>query len=86
MSACASTRRCHQVRGGSRLLGLAEASVHFVPLHLHPYFQKEWGYREGQFPVAERAFSEIISLPMHQGMSDDDTRFVSSVVKKALGG
>jgi dTDP-4-amino-4,6-dideoxygalactose transaminase len=63
-----------------------EASVHFVPLHLHPYFQREWGYREGQFPVAERAFSEILSLPMHQGMSDDDARLVASVVKTALAG
>lgn len=63
-----------------------EASVHFVPLHLHPYFQKTWGYAEGQFPVAERAFAEILSLPMHQGMSDEDIALVSQSVREVLAG
>ena len=61
-----------------------ETSVHFVPLHLHPYFQKAWGCREGQFPVAERAFEEILSLPMHAGMTEDDVRLVASEIRRAL--
>jgi dTDP-4-amino-4,6-dideoxygalactose transaminase len=61
-----------------------ETSVHFVPLHLHPLFQREWGYKEGDFPVAERAFREILSLPMHVGLSDDDVDHVIDRVRVAL--
>jgi dTDP-4-amino-4,6-dideoxygalactose transaminase len=47
-------------------------SVHFIPLHTHPYYRQEWGYREGDFPVAERYFDRCISLPLYPAMSDDD--------------
>jgi dTDP-4-amino-4,6-dideoxygalactose transaminase len=61
-----------------------ETSVHFVPLHLHPYFQREWGYREGDFPVAERVFAEILSLPMHPSMSDGDVDLVVDALARAV--
>jgi perosamine synthetase len=44
-------------------------SVHFIPLHLHPLYQKQCGYRAGQFPNAERHFSRAISLPLFPDMS-----------------
>jgi perosamine synthetase len=47
-------------------------SVHFIPLHLHPYYQKRWGYRAGQFPVSEYYFERCISLPLYPRMTDDD--------------
>ena len=47
-------------------------SVHFIPLHLHTYYQKEWGYRRGDFPVAERYFDRCISLPIYPRMKDGD--------------
>jgi len=46
-------------------------AVHFIPLHLHPYYQKVWGYRAGDFPVAEDYFERCISLPIYPGMKDD---------------
>lgn len=61
-----------------------ETSVHFVPLHMHPYFQREWGYREGDFPRAERAFAEILSLPQHPGMSDEDVDQVTETLSQVL--
>jgi dTDP-4-amino-4,6-dideoxygalactose transaminase len=75
---------------GRDRLGLAlrdagiETSVHFVPLHLQPYFQKTWGCREGQFPVAERAFDQILSLPMHGGMADYDALLVANEIRSVL--
>lgn len=45
------------------------ASVHFIPLHLHPHYQRRYGYRPGDFPVAERIFERSISLPIWPGMS-----------------
>lgn len=48
------------------------ASVHFIPLHLHPLYQQRLGYKVGQFPVAERLFDRCISLPLSPAMTDDD--------------
>lgn len=47
-------------------------SVHFIPLHLHPLYQKHLGYRAGDFPEAEDRFARCISLPIYPSMSDDD--------------
>lgn len=47
-------------------------SVHFIPLHLHPYYRERWGYRRGEFPVAEDYFERCISLPLYPAMSDED--------------
>ena len=47
------------------------ASVHFIPLHLHPYYQREFGYSPGDFPVAERLYERSISLPIWPGMPDE---------------
>jgi dTDP-4-amino-4,6-dideoxygalactose transaminase len=44
-------------------------SIHFKPLHLHPFYQS-LGYREGQFPVAEKLYRESLSLPIWPDMSD----------------
>lgn len=51
-------------------------SVHFIPLHLHPLYQNRFGYRPGQFAVAEHYFERCISLPLYPGMSDEDVDFV----------
>ena len=55
-------------------------SVHFIPLHLHPYYQQAWGYRPGQFPGAEAAWSRIVSLPLYPAMSDGDVEDVVTAV------
>ena len=47
-------------------------SVHFIPLHLHPLYQKNCGYRAGQFPNAERHFSRAISLPLFPDLAFDE--------------
>ena len=47
-------------------------NVHYIPVHLHPFYQKKFGNNIGNFPVAETAFKEIISLPMHAGLVDMD--------------
>lgn len=51
-------------------------SVHFIPLHLQPYYQRIWGYRPGQFPVAEDYFDRCISLPIYPGMTKEDVNYV----------
>jgi perosamine synthetase len=56
------------------------ASVHFIPLHLHPYYQRELGYRPGDFPVAEDLFRRSISLPVWPDMTAEQVERVSSTL------
>lgn len=58
------------------------ASVHFIPLHLHPHYQRRYGYQPGDFPVAERLFRNSVSLPIWPGMSDEQAdRVVTTVLE-----
>lgn len=51
-------------------------SVHFIPLHTHPYYRQRWGDRTGDFPVADDYFDRCLSLPLYPAMSDEDQAFV----------
>jgi len=55
-------------------------SVHFIPLHLHPYYQRAWGVRPGEFPGAEAAFANTVSLPLYPAMRDSDVDDVLEAV------
>lgn len=57
-------------------------NVHYIPVHLHPYYRERFGYRGGEFPVAEDAYSRLISLPMFHGMTERDAEDVIDAVRK----
>ena len=59
-------------------------NVHYIPVHLHPYYRERFGYRGGDFPVAEDAYERLISLPMFHGMSDQGRRGRGSAVRKVV--
>jgi perosamine synthetase len=59
-------------------------NVHYIPVHLHPYYRERFGYRGGEFPVAEAAYRQLISLPMFHGMSDRDVDDVITAVEKVM--
>ena len=59
-------------------------SVHFIPLHLHPYYRDRYGYRSGDFPYAEDAYTRCISLPIYPDMSETDVERVVASVKQLL--
>jgi dTDP-4-amino-4,6-dideoxygalactose transaminase/lipopolysaccharide/colanic/teichoic acid biosynthesis glycosyltransferase len=60
-------------------------SVHFIPLHLHPYYRDTWGYRPGDFPVTEDYFDRCISLPLYPAMSEEShTRVVEALMEIAF--
>jgi perosamine synthetase len=60
-------------------------NVHYIPVHLHPYYRERFAYRGGEFPVAEAAYESLISLPMFHGMSDEDVEDVVRAVDKVSG-
>lgn len=57
------------------------ASVHFIPIHLHPYYQMRYGWTPGQFPNAEQFFEAEVSLPLYPSMTDDDVHDVIEAVR-----
>ncbi|MCB2185651.1 MAG: DegT/DnrJ/EryC1/StrS aminotransferase family protein [Deltaproteobacteria bacterium] len=69
--------------------GLGELNVgtgvHYVPVHLHPYYQEAHGFREGDFPETEAVYQGEISLPLFPTMSDDDARYVGRALAHLLG-
>jgi perosamine synthetase len=59
-------------------------SVHFIPLHLHPYYRDKYGYRPDDFPRAHAAFRRIVSLPLFPRMTDGDVARVTDAVRDIL--
>ena len=57
-------------------------NVHYIPVHLHPYYRERFGFRGGEFPVAEQAYEQLISLPMFHSMDDQDVHDVIRAVMK----
>ncbi len=55
-------------------------SVHFIPIHLHPYYRDKYGYRPEDFPVAYSNYLRMLSLPLHPGLSDEDVQDVIEAV------
>ena len=59
-------------------------SVHFIPLHLHTFYGRRYGYSRGDFPNAEDAYDRAISLPIYPGMSNADVEHVSNTIKRIV--
>jgi perosamine synthetase len=59
-------------------------NVHYIPVHRQPYYAERFGYRDGEYPVAEDAYERLISLPMFHGMSDQDVEDVIRAVDKVI--
>jgi dTDP-4-amino-4,6-dideoxygalactose transaminase len=58
--------------------------VHYIALHLHPYYQKTFGYKRGDFPNAEWISDRTVSLPVSAKLSDEDVEDVIEAVKGIL--
>ena len=58
--------------------------MHYIPVHLHPYYRDRFGYKGGGFPVTEAAYETLISLPMFHGMSDEDVKDVVRAMEKVV--
>jgi perosamine synthetase len=59
-------------------------SVHFIPLHLHPYYRDTFGYKSSDFPIASAVYEGIVSLPIYPRMREQDVDAVISAVRDAV--
>ncbi len=61
-------------------------SVHFIPIHHHPYYRETFGWAPGDFPVADRAFESMVSLPLYTRMTEREVDRVASAVAEIVRG
>lgn len=59
-------------------------SVHFIPLHRHPFWRDSCNLSPQQFPVAEASYQSMLTLPLYTKMSDDDQQRVITAVRELL--
>jgi len=59
-------------------------SVHFIPLHIHPYYRETYGYKPMDFPVAYTEYLREVSLPIYSKMSDEDIERVIAAVRDVV--
>jgi dTDP-4-amino-4,6-dideoxygalactose transaminase len=60
------------------------ASVHFIPLHRHPFYRERYGYRPEQFPVCEEIYQGLLSLPLYPKMTGQDAADVTAAVREVI--
>ena len=58
------------------------ASVHFIPLHLHPYWLQRYNLTPGDFPNASAYYANAVSLPLYTKMSDEEQGYVISAIRQ----
>ena len=59
------------------------ASVHYIPLHLHPYWRERYGLEAAMFPHSQHAYERMLSLPLYTRMLDADVERVAAAVRAA---
>ncbi len=55
-----------------------------MPLHMHPYYQKRFGYQPEDLPVAKAAYERVISLPIYAGLQDESVEYVIDNVRRIV--
>lgn len=59
--------------------------VHYIPVPTQPYYKENYGYKDGDYPIAERYHEQELSLPLYPGLSDGDVDMVINAVKEVIG-
>jgi len=60
-------------------------NVHYIPVHLHPYYRKYFNTNAGICPIAENAYSQIVSLPIYPGLENSELEYVIETIETFLG-
>lgn len=58
--------------------------VHYIPVHFQPFYRRSFGYRAGDFPVAEAFYEQTLSIPMFPAMTDAEVARVIKAVRKTF--
>jgi len=58
--------------------------VHYIPLHLQPFYKKKFGYKKSNFPIAEKYYRRAITLPLFPKMNDEEVSRIVKTIKKTI--
>lgn len=73
-----------ELMGKLKLAGIG-TQVHYIPVHLQPYYRKNFGYKAGDYPIAEKYYQQCLSLPLYPAMTDKEVDYVIVTISKTLG-
>lgn len=59
--------------------------VHYIPVPTQPFYKETFGYKDGDYPVAEKYYEQELSLPLYPGLTDDNLNTVIKAVKEVIG-
>ncbi|MDB9760433.1 UDP-4-amino-4,6-dideoxy-N-acetyl-beta-L-altrosamine transaminase [Pelagibacteraceae bacterium] len=60
------------------------SQVLYIPLHLQPYYQKKYGYRLGDFPEAEKYYSDCLSIPIFSDLKDQEVKYIAKNINEII--
>ena len=60
------------------------AQVHYIPLHFQPFYRNKFGYKIGDFPIAEKYYQRAITLPLFPKMNNKEVNRVIKTIKKII--
>jgi len=56
-------------------------SVHYIPVHMHSYYAKKYGFKQEDFPVAKELSERVITLPLYPNMTNNQTQYIIQTMK-----
>ncbi|MDH7604309.1 MAG: UDP-4-amino-4,6-dideoxy-N-acetyl-beta-L-altrosamine transaminase, partial [Melioribacter sp.] len=56
--------------------------VHYIPVHLQPFYRKNFGFKEGDFPIAEKFYKREVSIPIYPSLNESDLNYISESILK----
>lgn len=57
-------------------------SVHYIPVHMHSYYEKKYGFKPNDFPVAKKLSETVITLPLYPNLTNEQAQYVISTLKE----
>jgi len=58
--------------------------VHYIPVHMQPYYKKLFGFKKGDLPIAEEFYSREVSIPIYPSLQEEDLYYISQCIKEAI--
>lgn len=85
LTGCQSREKAHDIRDDLRARGIACAN-YFYPIHLMPHYREQFGFSEGDFPVAEHVSAQTLALPFYNALTRAEVERVVVTLKSILSG
>ncbi len=56
--------------------------VHYIPIHLQPYYREKYGFQMGDFPIAEKFYAQEMSIPIYPQLEKDDLEYIYTAIRE----